>query len=66
MTSMKTLMNDVHWDRWESRPLFTQMRCTAFQFRSWVPPPKREIVSRVKKKGVVLKRAMTAKRERWQ
>ena len=32
MTSMKTLMNDVHCDRWESPHLFTQRDASRLSF----------------------------------
>ena len=65
MTSMKTLMNDVHWDCWESLLFSAQRRCTAIQFRPLAPNPEKEAVSQVKKKSAILKLAMTEGQKRW-
>ena len=58
MTSMKTLMNDVHWDRWESRLFSTQRPSSCSSLTN-------EAVSQVKKESAILKRALTERQERW-
>ena len=63
-TSMKILMNDVHWDCWVSQPFSNLRPCTAFQFRPLALLTRKEAVPKVKKWSAILKSAMSERQER--